>query len=284
MSELVVPDSVAMPVVHVTTRKDEFRRLSTLVWTLALSEWKLRFYGSFLGLAWTLIRPFALFGVVYFVFTEIAGLDKNVPNYGIYILFSLVFFTFFTEVTSGCVQALVTNESLLRKMQFNPIVIPLAISVTGLLNLGTTLIAVFLFSFGSGAYPTLTWIELPVIVLLLTMFASGIGMFLSVLYVRFRDIQPIWEVLTQILFYGSSVLYVAIPTVPAEYRQEFLCNPLSALFAQNRHAMVDNGAPTILGAFNHAVYALIPLAIILGTFAVGFWFFRRESPRIAENL
>ena len=107
----------ALPTVHEQSRADELRRLATLIWTLALSEWKLRFYGSALGLAWTLIRPFALFGVVYFVFTEIAGLDKNVPNYGIYILFSLVFFTFFAEVTSNSVrQALVTNESLLRKM------------------------------------------------------------------------------------------------------------------------------------------------------------------------
>ena len=72
--------------------------------------------------------------------------------------------------------------------------------------------------------------------------------------------------------------------MPEEYRQEFLCNPLAALFAQSRHAMVDNSAPTILAAFNRDVYALIPLGIIFGVFALGFWFFQRESPRIAENL
>ncbi len=281
MTELAAPPA---PVSRVPTRGDELRRLLSLTWTLALSDWKLRFYGSALGLAWTLVRPFALFGVVYVVFTEIAGLDKNVPNYGVYILFALVLYTFFTEMTSNSVQALVSRESLLRKMQFNPIVIPLSISITALLNLGMTLLAVFIFALGTGVYPTLTWLELPVIVLLLFLFGTGVGMLLSVLYVRYRDVQPIWDVVTQITFYASSVLYVAVPTVPANYRQEFLCNPLSALFAQMRHAVIDNDAPTITSAFNHGVYVLIPLGIIVGTFTLGLWFFVRESPRVAENL
>lgn len=279
-------DVLTQPLVRVTsppTRSEEFKRVMTLTWTLALSDWKLRFYGSALGLAWTLVRPFALFGVIYFVFTEIAGLDANVKNYGIYILFGLVLFTFFGEVTSNSVQALVSRESLLRKMQFNPIVIPLSISVTALLNLGMTLIAVLIFCIGSGVYPAIGWLELPVIVLLLSIFATGIGMLLSVLYVRYRDVQPIWDVVTQILFYASAVLYVAT-AVPGQYYRLFLCNPIAALFTQMRHAIVDPTAPSITKAFVHGEYVLIPLAIIFGTFALGFWFFQRESPRVAENL
>ncbi len=281
MSDLMLP---VVPVTHTPTRKDEVKRLVSLTWTLALTDWKLRFYGSVLGLAWTLVRPFALFGVVYVVFTQIAGLDENVPNYGIYILFALVLFNFFTEMTGTAVQALVSRESLLRKMQFNPVVIPLSVSVTALLNLGMTLIAVFIFAVSTGVEPMWSWLELPVIVALLFLFGTGIGMLLSVLYVRFRDVEPIWDVVTQILFYGSAVLYVAVSTVPASFRQGFLCNPLAALFTQMRHAVVDPGAPTITQAFNRPQYALIPLGIILGTFALGVWFFLRESPRVAENL
>src|SRR3954463_10720811 len=107
-----------------SARRNELRRLANLTWTLAITDWKLRFYGSALGVLWTLVRPFAFFGVIYFVFTEIAGLDAHVKNYGIYILFALVLFTFFGEVTSGAVQSLVARESLLRKMRFNPIVVP----------------------------------------------------------------------------------------------------------------------------------------------------------------
>jgi ABC-2 type transport system permease protein len=291
MTSVTTPSPAdALPVVavvHEPTRMEEAKRLLSLTWTLALTDWKLRFYGSALGLAWTLVRPFALFGVVYFVFTQIAGLDKNVPNYGIYILFALVLFTFFSEITSNCVQALVSRESLLRKMQFNPVVIPLSISVTALLNLGMTLIAVFLFSFANGVYPTWSWLELPIIVALIFMLGTGVGMLLSVLYVRYRDVQPIWEVVTQILFYASSVLYVSTlvqDQLSSRAFHVFLCNPLSALFTQMRHAIVDPSAPSITNLFDHAWYVVFPLGAIFGTFALGVWFFLRESPRVAENL
>ncbi|CAA9518755.1 MAG: hypothetical protein AVDCRST_MAG53-3153 [uncultured Solirubrobacteraceae bacterium] len=259
------------------------RRSTTLAWTLALTDWKLRFYGSALGGVWTLARPFAFFGVVYVVFTDIIGLDENIKNYGVYILFGMVLFQFFAEIAGNSVQSLVTRENLLRKMYFPPLVIPMAVGITALLNLGMTLVAVFIFVLANGIYPQWAWLELPVIILLLTVFALGVGMLLSSLYVRYRDIQPIWEVTAQLLFYASPVLYVAT-FVPESYQRIYLCNPLAALLTQLRHALVDPTAPSITRAMGADLRPLIPLAIILGTFALGYWVFRRESPRIAENL
>jgi ABC-2 type transport system permease protein len=262
-------------------RGAELRRLWSLTWTLAITDWKLKFYGSALGALWTLVRPFAFFGVILFVFTEIAQLDHNVKHYSIYILFALVFFNFFAEVTNNSVQSLVARENLLRKMHFHPIVIPLSIAVTATLNLAMTFVAVLIFAFAAGVYPDVGWLELPVIVVALAMFAIGIGMLLSALYVRYRDMQPIWEVVSQMLFYASSVLYVAT-TVSESYRPWFLCNPISALFAQMRHAVVDPTAPTVTGLMG--AHVLAPIVIVLGTFVLGLWFFMRESPRVAENL
>jgi ABC-2 type transport system permease protein len=273
------PDSSLAP--H--GRGAEIRRIANLTWTLAVTDWKLRFYGSLLGVLWTLVRPFAYFGVIYFVFTEIAGLDKNVHNYGIYILFALVLFTFFGEITSNSVPSLVARENLLRKMRFNPIVIPLSITVTALLNLGMTLIAVFIFVFAHGEWPTWGWLELPVIIALVAILATGVGMLLSTLYVRFRDVAPIWEVGLQILFYGSTVLYVAT-SVPDQYQRLLLLNPLAAIFAQMRRAVVDPQAPSITHLFGNDARFLIPLGLIFLLFAFGLWFFQRESPRVAENL
>jgi len=259
----------------------ELRRLWSLTWTLALTDWKLKFYGSVLGVLWTLVRPFALFGVIYVVFTEFAGLDKAVHHYGVYILFAMVLFQFFAEVTGNSVNCLVTRENLLRKMHFNPIVIPLSIAVTALLNLAITFAAVLIFAFSNGVWPTWTWLELPFIVLALTMLAVGLGMLLSALYVRYRDMAPIWEVVLQMLFYGSSVLYVAT-YVPEGARPWFLMNPISALFAQMRASVID---PTAHGAYYlMGSRIIVPIAMIIGIFALGLWFFQRESPRVAENL
>jgi ABC-2 type transport system permease protein len=262
-------------------RWSETRRILNLAWTLGLTDWKLRFYGSALGALWTLVRPFAFFGVILFVFTEIAQLDANVDHYSVYILFALVFFTFFAEVTTASVTSLVDREGLLRKMHFDPIVIPLSLAITALLNLGLTFLAVLIFVFANGVWPDWGWLELIPLVLALTMFSVGLGMLLSVLYVRYRDIRPIWEVASQMLFYGSAILYVAT-TIPLQYQHYVLCNPLAAIFSQIRHAVVDDNAPTIIDLMGWR--ALVPAGIILFTFVFGVWWFRRESPRVAENL
>ena len=280
------PESESLTIIEAGSRGGNdtgFRRSLILAWTLALTDWKLRFYGSVLGVVWTLARPFAFFAVIYFVFTGIVGLDDKVANYGVYILLAMVLFQYFTEIASNSVMSLVARENLLRKMYFPPLVIPMAVGITAALNLVMTLAAVFIFVLANGIFPTWNWLQLPVILVLLTIFALGVGMLLSSLYVRFRDVQPIWEVTAQMLFYASPVLYVAT-FVPESYQRAYLCNPLAALLTQLRKAVVDPAAPSILRAMGPDWRVLIPLGIIFGTFALGYAVFRRESPRIAENL
>ena len=258
-------------------------RFWNLVLTLAVTDFKLKYYGSVLGYVWTLARPFLFFGVIYFVFTEIVGLDKNVPNYGVYILFALVLFQFFGEVTGNCVGALVSRESMLRKMRFPRLVIPLAVVLTALFNLGMTLIAVFIFAIASGVTPTWGWLELPVIIVLLTIFSTGCGLVLSALFVRYRDVQPIWDVTSQILFYASPILYVAT-MVPESYQRAYLANPIASLLTEMRHAVVDPTARPVWDAIGGAERLLVPGGIVVAVFVLGLWVFSREAPRIAENL
>jgi ABC-2 type transport system permease protein len=258
-------------------------RIATLTWTLGVTDWKLRFYGSALGYLWSLVRPFAFFGVVYVVFTQIAKVGEDVENYGVYILFGMVLFQFFGEITGSCLSSLTTRESLLRKMRFPRIVIPLASALTALLNLGMTLVAVFVFTLASGVSPRWSWLQLVPIVVLLAALGLGVGMLLSVLYVRFRDVLPIWEVTTQILFYASPVLYVAT-MVPGGWQHAYLANPIAALLTQVRHAVVDPSARPVWDAIGGAPRLAVPLGIIALAVAVGSWAFSHEAPRIAERL
>jgi ABC-2 type transport system permease protein len=229
------------------------------------------------------VRPFAFFGVVYVVFTQIAKVGEDVENYGVYILFGMVLFQFFGEITGSCLSSLTTRESLLRKMRFPRIVIPLASALTALLNLGMTLVAVFVFTLASGVSPRWSWLQLVPIVVLLAALGLGVGMLLSVLYVRFRDVLPIWEVTTQILFYASPVLYVAT-MVPGGWQHAYLANPIAALLTQVRHAVVDPSARPVWDAIGGAPRLAVPLGIIALAVAVGSWAFSHEAPRIAERL
>ena len=144
---------------------DDLRRFVALTYTLAVTDFKLRFFGSALGYVWTLMRPLLLFGVLYVVFTEIVKFGGGVEHYPVYLLMAIVLFTYFSETTSRCVTSLIERENLLRKMRFPRMVIPLSVALHALFNLGLNLIVVFIFVLASGIEPRPEWLELiPLIV------------------------------------------------------------------------------------------------------------------------
>jgi ABC-2 type transport system permease protein len=262
----------------------DFQRFVHLTRTLAVSDFKLRFFGSVLGYFWQLMRPLLLFGVLYLVFTQALRLGTSVAYYPVVLLTSIVLYSFFAEATAGAVSSVVDRENLVRKIQFPRLVVPTTVVVTASFNLGLNLLVVFVFMVASGVSPHLTWLELPVCLVVLATLAMGVAMLLSALYVRFRDMRPIWEVLLQVIFYGSPVIY-AIETIPQRAAHLIMrFNPLAPILQQVRHAVIDQTAPNAASAAGGAVWLLIPGSMIVGVAALGFWVFNREAPRIAEDL
>jgi len=260
------------------------RRYLHLTRTLAVQDFKLRFFGSMLGYVWQLMRPLLLFGVLYLVFTQAIRLGANVPHYPVVLLTAIVLFTFFAEATSGAVTSVLDRENLVRKIHFPRLVVPSTVVLTALFNLALNLIVVGIFMVASGVEPRWTWLELVPLVAALTLLAAGLAMLLSALFVRMRDVRPIWEVALQVAFYGTPIIY-AIETVHSRTVQQLMMlNPLAAIVQQVRHALIDPGAPSAAAAAGGGAWLLIPAALILGVFALGWWVFNREAPRIAENL
>jgi ABC-2 type transport system permease protein len=266
----------------------ESRRFLELTTTLARTDFKLRYYDSILGYVWSLVRPLLFFGVLYFFFVKILHIARG-PHYGAYLLTGVVLWTFLSEATGKSVTCLVSREAMLRKIRFPRMAIPLSVSLTAMFNLGMNSIIVVIFAIGSGVTPTIQWLEMIPIVFGFIMLATGLAMLLSALYVRFRDVDPIWEVFSQVWFYGSPVMYPATayvtPKLPAATVHIAMINPVATLLAQMGHAFIDpNGYPTAVGAA-HAVWPVIlAIALIPGIFALGWWVFTREAPRVAENL
>ncbi len=279
----------------------DWRRFWALAFTIARNEFKLKFFGSVLGYVWQVMRPLLLFGVLYIFFTKVSNpnvVGKGDKFYGAQLLGSVVLFTFFAEATQGAVRSVVDRENLVRKIQFPRLVIPTAVVLLGLFNLVMNLIVVLIFSLLSGVRPMLSWLELPLILAMLVVVATGMAMLLSALFVHFRDIQPIWEVASQILFYASPVI-LSVATVLSDfnepkhheflYKHQFLqhiyfLNPLVAIFQQFRHAMIYHGTPSAGEAMGSWVALLEPMAIVVAIFVVGFVVFNRLARQIAENL
>jgi ABC-2 type transport system permease protein len=272
---------------------DDWSRFWHLTYNIARNEFKLKFFGSALGYVWQVMRPLLLFGVLYVFFVLISHVGKGgrpgEANYGVQLLGSIVLMTFFTEATSGAVRCVMDRENLVRKIHFPRLAIPLAVVLLGIFNLSLNLVVVLIFALISGIHPMLSWLELPLILALLVVFATGLAMLLSALFVRFRDIQPIWEVFTQILFYASPLI-IPVETVREKLKDHplllhlYLLNPLVTVFQQFRHAMVNHAALSAGEALGSWGALLEPLLIVAAAFVVGFWVFNRAAPRIAEEL
>jgi ABC-2 type transport system permease protein len=259
------------------------RRLLSLSWLMARTEFTIAYFNSVLGPLWSVMRPLLLFSVLYLVFTKIVKFGSGIENYPVLLLMNIVMFNFFTEATSSAVPSLVINESLLRKMTFPRAAIPLSTVLTACMNMAVNLVVVFVFVLAYGVDPRWTWLLLPVIVLPLMGLAFGTGMLLSALYVRYRDIAPIWTVAATMLFYATPVLWV-VDVAPASVQKYLLCNPLAALLEQARHWIVDPAAPTTWHLMGGLPWVLVPLAVWGVAILLGVWVFSREAPWVAERL
>ncbi|MGO9898403.1 MAG: ABC transporter permease [Solirubrobacteraceae bacterium] len=277
------------------------RRFVELTLTLAHTDFKLRYFGSALGYFWSLARPLLFFGVIYVFFTQILHVGQGIPHYGVYLLTGIVLWTFFGEATGNSVSALVAREGLLRKVRFPRIAIPLAVTLTSVFNLAMNFIAVIVFALINGVDPRWSWLWMFPIVLGFIMMALGVGLLLSSLYVRFRDVQPIWDVTSQILFYCSPIMYLA--SFYKSFEHLVMLNPFALMLTQMGHAFVHPAAywtvvagpkgpirvlkapmPSGFAAAGGLKHVLASVAVVPLVLGFGLWFFAHEAPHVAENL
>ena len=260
-----------------------WRRAFDLLWLIGVTEFRRSYLGTALGYLWSLARPLLLFGVLLVVFTQAFDLGDRVREYPVLLLFNIVLFGFFQESTVMAVGSIVAQESVVRKTQFPRLVIPLAVVLTGLFNLGTNLVVVFIFILASGVDPMWTWLLFPVVVVLLTVFTTAVSMIVSALNPRFRDIGIIWSVAVTALFYATPVLY-PLDIVSGKLGQLLALNPLAPIFELARKWVLDPTAPGPAALAGGAVWLLVPAALYLAIVVLAVWVFNREAPRIAEEL
>jgi ABC-2 type transport system permease protein len=263
-----------------------WRRFLHLTTSLALTDWKLRFFGSVLGYFWSLLRPLLLFGILYVVFSHVIRIGGGVQDYPVQLLLGVILFTYFGDVTGAAVESVVDSELLVRKVAFPRMVIPLAVALTASFNLAINLLTVGVFVALSGVTPRWQWLLLPLPVLLLVVLAAGVGMLVSALYVLFRDVRPIWDVVLQALFYVTPIFY---PIEAVAHRSDTLArfamaNPIAAVLQESRHLLLGPPTPSVAEVMGSSLAVLIPIAVLAALAAIGFWVFNRLAPHVAEAL
>ena len=260
------------------------RRAFELLIEIAVNDFKKTYFGTALGYLWSVARPLLTFAVLLAVFTHVFHFAHTVHNYPAFLLFNVVLFGFFQEATMIAVSSIVGHEAVVRKTQFPRLVIPLAVVCTTLFNLGLNLVVAFVFIIVLGVSPTWTWLLLPVILVPLFVFTTAVSMIVSAMYPRFRDVGIIWNVLALALFYGTPVLY-PIYVVSHNLRDLIALNPLAPVFdVAQRWITEPSTAWPWQAVMGGPIRLAISVLIYVAVCGLAVWVFRREAPRIAEEL
>ncbi len=248
------------------------------------TDFKVRYQGSALGYAWSVLKPLLLFAVLYILFTYIAPIGKGVEHYGVSLLIGIVFWNFFSETTMVGASSIVAHGDLIRKISIPRYLVVVASSVSALINLGLSLIVVIVFALINGVMPQWTWLLLPFVILELAVFSIGVAFILATAYVRFRDITYIWEVLLQVGFYAS-VIIIPMSIIPSNLRDWFFMNPIVQIAQDARHLILNSANDiTLWNSVNSIIARLVPFVIIMVICLIGYYYFKSRSKYFAEDI
>jgi len=251
---------------------------------LVRTDFKLRYQGSVLGYAWSLLRPLLIFVILYVVFVKFIPLGKDVPHYPIYLFLGIVIWNFFNEMTVQSLGSIVGRGDLIRKIRIPRWIIVLSSSLSALINLGLNLVVVAIFMVVNQVDLMSTIIWLPAVLIEVYLFALGISLFLSAAFVKFRDIGYIWEVVMQAGFYLTPILYPLTQIHNVTFQKILLINPMAQAIQDARYAVVTHKIPTISQVFDDGWYRFIPFAIVILVLIGGTAYFRKEAKYFAENI
>lgn len=245
-----------------------------IFWQIAISDFKLRYNNSILGYLWTLIKPLLLFGILFVVFSFFMRFP--VQNYALHLLAGVILWNFFTEATSISLQSFVNKAALITKIFFPRYLIVLAATTTSLLTLLLNMLIFFIFLVYSGVGFHWANLLLPLYLVLLYLFTLGLSFILSALFVRFRDLSHIWEVLLQIGFWLTPIIYT-VSVIPEKYHFWIMLNPIAQVIEATRKIFVLNEIMSV-------GFHLQLIVVCLLTFFVGGFLFQKLQPSLAEKI
>lgn len=272
---------IYLTVEHILHR---YRYSAILLRQLVITDFKLRYQGSFLGYLWSLLRPLAIFLILYVVFVRFLKIGSDIPHFPVYLLLGIVVWNYFSEVTNNGVTAIVERSDVFRKINFPRYVVVLSGSLSALINLAINLLVVGAFMVFTGADPQVqALLFVPLLILELFVFALAMAFLLSALFVRYRDVNYIWEVLMQGAFYATPILY-PLSYVPVSLAPFLLLNPVAQIIQDLRVLLITDHTQTIATVYGTEWARLIPIGIVVGVALGAAYYFKKRSPYFAEDI
>jgi ABC-2 type transport system permease protein len=247
-----------------------------LLYELVKTSFMLKYNGSFLGFIWVLLKPFAQFLLLYFVFSGLRGNDTT-ENFAIYLLSGLIIFEYFREGIFTGIQSLLDKAHIILKVNFNRTLAVYSTLFLALINFVINFLIVVVFALFTSIDMTFTsFLYFVFIMIILSILMVGVTFFTSIITVMIRDLQHIAEVGMQLLFYATPIFY-QIEIIPQPLRSILEKNPLYIIMKASRAALID-------GQIIHEKSILLIAALSLVVIFLGYHFFKSKVVRIAEKF
>jgi ABC-type polysaccharide/polyol phosphate export permease len=246
--------------------RDTFR-YRELIWALALKELKIRYKRSILGFLWALLNPMLLMLVLTVVFSKMMIMQQE--HYPVFILSMLLPWTFFSQSLSYAAESIVGNGDLIKKVRVAKLIFPVAAVVSNMINLLLSFIPLALIVLVMRHPFHLTWLYLPVPILALAILTLGATFFFAAVNVYYRDVSHILQILLQVWFYVTPIIY-SLEYIPQKYRMFFKLNPIIYVMNGFRLGVYYGMLPT-----GESILASFVCAFV--TLYLGFWVFRKHQ-------
>ena len=252
---------------YVKEKMEGFRRFTPLLRELVVRDIKVRYRHSALGLVWTVLNPLLMMVVITIVFSTL--FKQNIPNFPIYYLSGSLIFAFNSESTTTALNSIISNASLIKKVYIPKYLFPLSNVLSGLVNLGFSLIAMFIVMLITDAPFHATLLLLPIPIFYTFLFSVGLGILLSAVTVFFRDIAHFYGVFILAWTYFTPIFY------PVDILPDFALRLMQ--FNPMFHYVNFMRELVIYGTFPGITENLICVAMSVLMLFAGFWVFYNKQ-------
>lgn len=261
------------------------RRNRILLRELVVTDFKLRYQGSILGYAWSILKPLFLFLILYIVFDKFLNLGKDIEHYPVYLLLGVVLWQFFAEATTQGLQSIISRGDLIRKINFPKYIIVISGTVSALINLTINLAVVLVFCIVNGVQFRPEALLIIALIIQLYIFALAVAFLLATVNVKYRDIGYLWEVFLQAAFYATPIIYPlqkVVNEVPAAAKI-IMMNPVAQTIQDVRAVLIT---PQTIQLYEIVTgwKVVIPFVIIICIVILASFYFKRNQKYFAEQI
>ena len=257
-----------------TTIREEMWKAKGIIFSFAISDLKIRYRNSVLGVFWSLVEPLLMMGVLFVVFSSMFRFE--IPNFPIYLLLGIVCYNFFKNGTTFALNSLTNRSALMTQIYFPRSVPAISSGITASIMLVIELVVLAFFIVIFQFSPPVTILLLPLVLGLMLVLVIGVSLPLSVLNVKYKDTEFIWLVVVYAGFFLTPIFY-QFDMMPTQVQNVLQFSPVVQIVTMAHHVVLYGTLPTV----NSVLYAVGSISAIT---TIGYLIFRKYQAKIVEEI